>query len=126
MISINSEKIKVVFDKIKENNQDIVDIVLASYDGLSMVSTIKSVSMDEAISVMSAEYISLFDRYKNEIEWETFFSMTIEGLKNHLFLKNIENLGILALVTNDNPDTKVINSNIDYMNNFLQSMKTNK
>ena len=120
-MSINSKKVQVVFDKIKENNQDILDIVLTSYDGLSMVSTINSETKDEAMSVMSAEFRTIFEKYRKVIGWKNFSNMSIQGNNGYIIMKHINDLGILVIITNKTSDIKTIKSNISYITNSLLS-----
>ena len=119
LFSIKPEIIKEFFVKVKKDNNNNIDIILSSYDGLSMISTIEESPMDEAISVMSSELFLSFDRFKKDIQMNTMSYMTIEGDNRKISLKNIENIGILSFITDRTINICNILKHINDIQNYI-------
>ncbi|MGE5341022.1 MAG: hypothetical protein ACM3SY_06015 [Candidatus Omnitrophota bacterium] len=98
-------KAKLVLDsfkeaKIKYEDAHIEEIILLSYKGLTIVSTEEDRDVNDIVSAMASGTNSLIARFlKDKLEWKPFESIWITGSNKNLLIKNIEDIGLLVIIS---------------------------
>ncbi len=122
MISGKAKNIKNTFDKLLENNHDIKGIILLSYEGLVMVSTLATGNLEDTISAMAAGINTFIPRFLKEIQWSSFSNTLITGSKSlekskveeYILIKEIKKIGLIVVITRSNVDWEKIHSHVNY------------
>ena len=130
MISGKAIDIKNLLDKLKADNPDIKEVILLSYDGLVMVSTLESGVQEDTISAMAAGINSSILRFLKALKWHAFSDILITSSKDHIkdelkeyiLIKDIKGVGLLVVLTKSDVDWKRIHSHVGYAISTISAM----
>lgn len=123
LISGKAKNIKQVFDRLLANNLDIKGVILLSYEGLVMVSSLETGALEESISAMTAGINFSISRYLKGFQWNSFSDIVITGskddkktkIKEHIVVKDIKDNGLLVVLTKPNVDWEKLYSHVNYI-----------
>jgi predicted regulator of Ras-like GTPase activity (Roadblock/LC7/MglB family) len=130
MISGKAIDIKNLLDKVKGDNPDIKEVILLSYEGLVMVSTLESGVQEDTISAMAAGINSSILRFLKALKWHAFSDILITSSKDHkkdelkeyILIKDIKNAGLLVVLTKSDVDWKRLHSHVGYAISTISAM----
>ena len=130
MISGKAIDIKNLLDKLKAYNPDIKEVILLSYEGLVLVSTLDSGVQEDTISAMAAGINSSILRFLKALKWHAFSDILItsskdhekEELKEYILINDIKNAGLLVVLTKSNVDWERIHSHVNYAISTISTM----
>jgi predicted regulator of Ras-like GTPase activity (Roadblock/LC7/MglB family) len=123
MISGKATEIQEVFDSLITYNSDIRGCILLADDGLVLVSTFATGIREETIAALSVGVKSYLNRYLEAIGWKDFSNIVITGqtddsttaTKEHIFIKNIDGIGILAVLINAGVDWIKLKAGVNHV-----------
>ncbi len=122
MISGKSEIIEQIFNKLLESNPDIKGFILVSYEGLVMVSSFKTGTVDETIAAMTAGIDSLMARFLQDLKWDYYTNIVLFSPEEYFLIKNIEGIGLLVTITKSDIIWKKIASHVSYAISKIKSL----
>ncbi len=103
------EMVKGVFDEIEREVQGVKGIVLASPDGLPIVSDVESVEQKNRISAMVSALAALAKRMGPELRTGEFEGISVDFTDGRIFCYAIEDVAILAIATRKDINLGMLN-----------------
>lgn len=120
MSKFKDDQIRTDFDKLKSTSPDIEEIILLSYDGLVIVSTVKekNTNTEEVVAASTSEINSSIVRLLESLKWKPFQKIMIQGSDNDILVKDIKDFGLLVVLAKGGVDM----INIDAQANWAAGM----
>jgi len=119
-ISGQARKIYQELEQLVAGNPDLEALILISYEGLVMVSTMEIVQTEDVISAMASGINSFIIRFLEELKWDPFSTISISGTKKDIIIKDVRTTGLLVALTKPNVDRSVLNSKLDWAVNRIR------
>lgn len=121
MIAGKALNIKQVFDKILARNSDVNELILLSYSGLPMVSTMQAGSFESEISAMTAGIMDLSQRSIRAMKWNDLQSVILTSSKGYIVARDIREVGLLVAVTRTGVEWPRLQAHIDWLVTVITS-----
>ncbi len=103
------EKVKEVFDEVGAEVTGIRSMVLASLDGLPIVSNVESTEHKNRISAMVSALVALARRMGPDLKTGELEGVSVDFSDGKIFCYNIEDRVIMAVATQKNINLGLLN-----------------
>lgn len=114
MLAGKDSELKTIVSKLRNSLDSIQSVMLLSYDGLAIVSTLDSGKLKERISALAAGIDSLAEQFLEDAEGGHFSNVFITGPQSYIILRDVGGMAILAVMTKVNVDWVVLQSRINW------------
>ena len=120
MSKYKDDRIRADFEKLKSTSPDIEEIILLSYDGLVLVSTVveKNIDTEEAVAASASEINASIVRLLESLKWKPYQKILLQGSDNDILVKDIKDFGLLVVIAKGGVDM----INIDAQANWAAGM----
>ncbi len=124
LIAGKAKKIKKDFYRILSNNPDVEAIILLSYEGLVIVSTINTGKREteDVISAIASGINYSIRHFLKEIKWRPFSRIIIEGSNKDILVKDIKRVALLVMLTKSGVDRIKIKESLDKAVSMVESL----